>query len=210
MQFEVFLKEEGDNYYERNKNIKFKKDLLYKEIQKKSKIYNISKLLEVGCGSGERLNLLNKNLNIKCYGLEPSKKAVNSIKKKYKKIIVKRGTANNFIFKNINFNAVVFGFCLYLVDIDHFTKVYEETDKVTKKGSLIFIKDFYSNEFRSFLYKHNKKIIVNKYDFSRIFSWSPKFQVISKKFFDHDNPTNKSLIKKNNLVCISIIKKIRD
>ena len=81
MQFEVFLKEEGDNYYERNKNIKFKKDLLYKEIKKKSKIYNISKLLEVGCGSGERFDLLNKNLNIKCYGLEPSEKAVNSIKK---------------------------------------------------------------------------------------------------------------------------------
>tara|TARA_A100001011_G_C14316411_1_gene848179 strand:- start:1974 stop:2603 length:630 start_codon:yes stop_codon:yes gene_type:complete len=209
MQYKIFLKKEGDKYFERNKNKIYKKDHLFYEIKNAHRNKKINRLLEIGCGSGERLDLLNKELNIKSYGVEPSKKAVDYIKKKFKKILIKRGTANNFVYKKINFDALVFGFCLYLVDINDYAKVFSETDRVTRKGSVIIIKDFFSDRFRTFPYKHHRKVFVNKYDFSKIFTWSPKFKLKKIKFFDHDDPFKKN-IKKNNLVALSVIEKIDD
>ena len=146
------------------------------------------------------MNLLNKELKINCYGIEPSKKAIQN--NKNNNIKIKKGTADKINFKSNCFDAVVFGFCLYLVDINELHKVFAETQRIMKKNSLIFIYDFFSKNSKILKYKHNLKIKVHKYDFSKIFTWHPDFTLIkTKKFYMN----NKKI--PNNLLSISVIKK---
>ena len=104
---------------------------------------------------------------------------------------------------------VIFGFCLYLVDIEDLIKVVYETDRVLKKNSYIIIYDFYSKKSKILPYKHNNKIKVHKNDFSNMFLWSPKFKLIKKKIFEMNKNQKKQKTKNNWVpVSISIIKKI--
>jgi len=62
-QKKIFLKNEGNAYFLRNKYEKkiFKKDLLTKSIIKKLTIFKKKNILEIGCGNAERLNFLKNN-----------------------------------------------------------------------------------------------------------------------------------------------------
>ena len=180
-QSKIFLDSEGDNYYERNKGLLFNEDdLIFKEIIKLNNKKKINNLLEIGCGDGFRLNLIYDKLKINCFGIDPSRKAIKSSYNS--KIKVSRGTADKLNFSSKKFDVVIFGFCLYLVDIEDLIKVVYETDRVLKKNSYIIIYDFYSKKSKILPYKHNNKIKVHKNDFSNIFLWSPKFKLIKKKF----------------------------
>lgn len=199
-QSKIFLTKEGDNYFNRNKNKPFIKDNLFFEIKKYHSKKKIKKLIEIGCGQGHRLNLLNKELKINCYGIDPSSKAIKS--NRNSNIIIKKGTADKVNFKSNYFDVVAFGFCLYLVDTNELHKVFSETQRIMKKNSLIFIYDFFSKDSKIFRYKHNLKIKVHKYDFSKIFTWHPDFTLIkTKKFYMNDKKTS------NNILSISVIKK---
>ena len=208
MQKKIFLDFEGDNYYERNKDLLFNKDdLVFKKIIKLNKKKKINNLLEIGCGDGFRLDLIYNKLKTNCFGIDPSKKAVKSSHNS--NIKISRGTADKLNFSSEMFDVVIFGFCLYLVDIEDLIKVVYETDRVLKKNSYIIIYDFYSKKSRTLPYKHNKKIKVHKYDFSNIFLWNPKFKLIEKKIFEMNKNQKKQKTKNNWVpVSISIIKKI--
>jgi ubiquinone/menaquinone biosynthesis C-methylase UbiE len=207
-QSKIFLDSEGDNYYERNKGLLFNEDdLIFKEIIKLNNKKKINNLLEIGCGDGFRLNLIYDKLKINCFGIDPSRKAIKSSYNS--KIKVSRGTADKLNFSSKKFDVVIFGFCLYLVDIEDLIKVVYETDRVLKKNSYIIIYDFYSKKSKILPYKHNNKIKVHKNDFSNIFLWSPKFKLIKKKIFEMNKNQKKQKTKNNWIpVSISIIKKI--
>ncbi len=207
-QNKIFLKSEGDNFFVRNKNNWFNdNDLIVKKIIKLNKKKKIKSILEVGCGDGWRLDLIKKKLNVKCYGLEPSKKAIKNLKNRKIKVI--RGTADKLNFKNFKFDILIYGFCLYLVDVGDLFKVVYEADKVLKKNSYIIIYDFYSKKSKYLNYRHDKRIKVHKYDFSKIFLWHPKYKLVEQKIFEmfKNQKTKKT---KNNWVpvTITIIKKI--
>ncbi len=207
-QSKIFLKSEGDNYYQRNKGLLYNEDdLIFKKIINLNKKKKINNLLEIGCGDGFRLNLIYEKLKINCYGIDPSKKAVKNFNNP--KIKITRGTAEKLNFQSGKFDVVIFGFCLYLVDIEDLTKIVFETDRVLKKNSYIVIYDFYSQKSKILPYKHNKKIKVHKYDFSKIFLWCPKFKLIENKIFEMNKNQKKAKTKNNWVpVSISIIKKI--
>ena len=206
MQKKIFLDFEGDNFFERNKAKWFnEKDLIIKKITQLNNKKKIHNLLEIGCGDGWRLNLINKKTKINCYGIDPSKKAVKNINNKKLKIF--RGTADKLNFKSIKFDVVVFGFCLYLVDIQDLNKVVHETDKVLKKNSIIVIYDFHSNNSKILDYKHNKNVKIHMYDFSKMFLGYPQYKLIEKKIFDMRKNSSKNSKNKKVLTSISVIKK---
>ena len=206
-QFKIFLETEGNSYFKRNTEINFNKEILYNKIKQLHTKIQFKKILEIGCGDGGRLRLLNENLKIRCFGIEPSTSAIKFSKKKNKNVTIKKGTAQKINFDNNMFDVVVFGFCLYLVDIEDLVKVFIETDRVLKKGGHIFIYDFYSKNSKIFLYKHNKNVKTHKNDFEKIFLWHPNYKSIYKKIFDHGN-LNKKGKNPNNWTAISLIKKI--
>ena len=75
----------------------------------------LSKILEIGCGSGHGLNQMSEILEVNGYGVEPSSEAVTYIEKKFPSLVVKVGFGDDVPFKE-KFDLVHLGFFLYLVD----------------------------------------------------------------------------------------------
>lgn len=173
-----FLKNGGDDYFYRNKNkiINFKNELLSKVILNtlNSKITNV---LEVGCGDASRLIYLSKKYSkINFFGIDPSSAALKS-----KKIFLKKATADKLPFKKNFFDIIIYGFCLYLTDNQDLIKIIFEADRVLKKNGIIIILDFYTKKvkYRKFSYKPGH--LVRKMDYSKIFTWSPNYKILSLK-----------------------------
>ncbi len=213
-QKEIFLEKEGDAYYERNhtplKKIKFgPNDPIIKAILKcKTKNSSQKKinLLEIGCGEGKRLQWISKNFSFNCYGVEPSKKAVNKINKNNIKVI--RGTADFLDFKNNKFDFVIFGFCLYLCDRDDLFQIAKEADRVLKNNGYLIIMDFYSETHGASKYHHLSGIFSYKMDYRNLFTWHPNYECIYHEISDLKRASN--LDNKNNWVATSIIRKKKD
>ena len=63
-QKKIFLKNEGDRYYERNKNIISQNhDFICKKIIELSKSKSKLKILEIGCGTGNLLKKIHEKKN---------------------------------------------------------------------------------------------------------------------------------------------------
>jgi ubiquinone/menaquinone biosynthesis C-methylase UbiE len=173
-----FLKTGADDYFYRNKDkiINFKNELLTKVILNNlnNKIINV---LEVGCGDASRLLYLSKKFNkINFFGIDPSGAAL-----KNKKLFLKKATADKLPFKKNFFDVIIYGFCLYLTDNQDLIKIVFEADRVLKKNGIIFILDFYSKKIEYRKFSHKRGHYVRKMDYSKIFSWSPNYKVLSFK-----------------------------
>ena len=144
-QKKIFLKSEGDRYYERNKNIISQNhNFICKKIIELSKSKSKLRILEIGCGAGNLLKKIHeKKKNFKLFGIDPSIKAIKA--NKNLNISLKKGTADALPYKDKSFDLVIYGFCLYLVDKEHLLfKVVHEANRVIKLKGNVAIFDFYS------------------------------------------------------------------
>jgi ubiquinone/menaquinone biosynthesis C-methylase UbiE len=200
-----FLRNEGDKYYDRNKNDRpdYKKELLSKKISdciNNNKNKKNIRVLEIGCGNAQRLIYLKQKFPlVYFYGIDPSGEAIKKIRKN---ITLKKSTADKIPFKKNFFDIIVYGFCLYLVDDKSLFKVISEAERVSKSDSWIIVYDFYRKEVKYRQYKHNKKILIRKMDCSKFFSWCPYYKIKIFKKFKYKNK------KKDFLSVICIKKKI--
>jgi ubiquinone/menaquinone biosynthesis C-methylase UbiE len=183
-QKDIFLEFEGDIYFERNNLTIQNQEIgpndpiifaLSKLIAKKNE-NNSLKLLEVGCGEAKRLQWISQNYNIQCFGVDPSKKAVETAN--LNNVSAVKGTADNLKYENEKFDFVVFGFCLYLCDREDLFQIAKETDRVLKKSGYIIIRDFFSTTHFSTIYKHNNNLLTYKMDYRKLFDWHPHYECI--------------------------------
>ena len=139
----IFLKYEGNRFFERNKKKLKLKDYSKDKITQIINSLKVKKnmtILEIGCCAGDRLNYLKKIFpHSKLYGIDPSEKAIKS--NNNNKIILKRGTADNLNFPNDKFDIIIVGFCLYLCDDDDLFKIANEIFKKCKNKGYIIIED---------------------------------------------------------------------
>jgi ubiquinone/menaquinone biosynthesis C-methylase UbiE len=203
-----FLKDGGDKYHSRNKKkiINFKKELLCKKIESSIKAIKQKKVnvLEIGCGDAQRLIYLKKKFPlVNFYGIDPSSDAIKKTKELNINLI--KSTADKIPFKKEFFDIIVYGFCLYLVDDRDLFKIATEAERVSKKKSFIIIFDFYSKNLIYKKYKHKKGIFVRKMDYSKIFSWSPYYKIISLKIISTSKIQHEN--KKNDYLSLIYIKK---
>jgi ubiquinone/menaquinone biosynthesis C-methylase UbiE len=202
----IFMKAEGNNFFERNKNnlpnhnIRFIENFILKKFKKRTY------LLEIGCGEGKLLESLSKKKRFTLYGVDPSKKAINFLKKKNIGIQCSVGTADDLNFKESFFDIVVFGFCLYLVDKSLLFKIAFEADRVLKNNGFILIYDFFKKKSKTYEYIHHKKILTHKMNFSKMFLWSPNYKIFIKKIGDYNN-IMKKIKNNNNSISIFLLKK---
>lgn len=184
---------------------KYHKDFIINAVNKIFKKKKIKlNILEIGCGNGSRLSILSKNKKLKCYGIDPSKLALKS--NKNKKIKLKNGTADYLPYQEKKFDIIIFSFCLYLCDDYSLFKIINETIRVSKNPSHIIIYDFFYKGVKYLNYIHNKKIKVRKMDYSKLFIWHPKMNLIEKrKIYEKSNIRfqRKSL----NCTALQVIKK---
>ena len=185
-QKEIFLDGEGDEWLKRNKrnlsinsknnkvNKEFLSYLLALPIPNNKNI----KILVIGCGEGTLLYHLRERTKWSLYGIDPSKKAIKIAQDLG--INAQQATAEKLPFKEKTFDLIIFGFCLYVCDIDDLFKIAYEADRVSKIESWISIVDFWSVNLKKIPYKHKDGLFTHKYEFSRMFSWHPSYIV-----FDH-------------------------
>jgi len=212
----IFISGEGDKWYERNEkallNKDFSQDLVVKEIidlidenQNDFGLKNDGvRLLEIGCGEGGRLAYLQKKYNIECFGVEPSKKAIEKANSKGIQVII--GTADNLEFDDGAFDIVVFGFCLYLCDREDLFQIAKETDRVLRdKGFIVILDFFHPVKYQKNKYIHQDGIYSHKMDYRNLFNWHPFYECYKHKVMHHSKHSYTD--KTDEWIAISIIRK---
>ena len=205
-QKKIFLKNEGNAYFLRNKYEKkiFKKDFLTKSIIKKLTFSKKKNILEIGCGNAERLNFLKKNFtNNNYFGIDPSSDAIKFGKKLNSKLNLKIGDASKLKFNDNKFDIVIFGFCLYLCDDDDLYRISSECYRVLKNNGFIIIQDFISAKVIYNNYHHHKNIKSRKMNYIKMFDWHPKIKL--EKKMKYINKGEKKITE--NFITIAVLKK---
>ena len=190
-QKETFLAEEGNAWYQRNckKLLEVDEgggvsDIVLKAINF-VELPSPSRILEIGCANGVRLELL-KNLfnNSECYGIDPSEEAIKSGKEKYKHNL-QVGTADSLPFEKEFFNLIVFGFSLYLCDRKDLFKIAYEADRCLCNNGYLIIKDFQPPFPYRNAYVYRDGISSYKMDYSQMFKWNPSYTEILRILSSH-------------------------
>ena len=206
MQKKYFLKFEADKMFLRNEqkllNKNYNKDEIFLLLKKKIKKNDKYKILEIGCAGGDRLDFLKKQFpNCFFYGIDPSKKAIGNNKKK--KINLKLGTADQLPYSDKKFDIIIYGFCLYLCDNEDLFKIASEAYRITKKKSLIIIKDFIQTKIKYNKYTHLKNIFSREMNYINMFTWHPNIKLMNhKKIVDNENKNFSKKDSEISIVCL--------
>lgn len=208
-QKDIFLNRAGDEWYERNKeDLKLLEDNIdndpifrcmeFLELQPKM-------VLEIGCSNGWRLHAISQKYKAKCFGVEPSPKAVSEGKRRFPQIPLQRGTADRLPFDKNVFDTVIFGFCLYKCDRDDLFKIAYEADRVLSNLGNIIIFDFHPPFPYRNKNEHDSELFSYKMKHSNLFSWNPNYTVILEKISIHSGA--KQSDDPDNLESVAVLKK---
>lgn len=203
-QKEIFLSTEGDQWFDRNtlsdsiKNDKIIHALQSVELSPRS-------VLEIGCSNGGRLDKIRETFGAKCWGIDPSSRAIEDGKEKYKGISLSVGTADRLQFEDKKFDLIIFGFCLYLCDRSDLFKIAYEADRCLTSPGAVVIYDFYPTFPYMNKYLHRNGVYSYKMDYSLMFKWNPCFSEVSNTVFSHSGL--KSMDMPNEKVSVIVLKK---
>jgi ubiquinone/menaquinone biosynthesis C-methylase UbiE len=147
MQKSEFLKGEGDAYFARNRgNYQAENDPLIGIVDDIDLIEKRAlRVLEIGCGKGERLAHLKTCKGWVVHGLDPSQKAIGHARSINVDGVT--GTADKLPWPDEEFDLVVFGFCLYLRDPSDLFTIAKECNRVLSSSGWIVIVDFFCKGF---------------------------------------------------------------
>ncbi|WP_417448380.1 methyltransferase domain-containing protein [Idiomarina abyssalis] len=190
-QKDIFLAGEADAWLERNlealKKLAEKPGdpvfLAAEEIFQNHNFANKPRVLEVGCGNGQRLAALSQAFQADCYGLEPSSKAVELAQAQG--VNAQIGTADQLPYPDNHFDILIFGFCLYLCDREDLFKIAQEANRVLKPNAWLLIYDFYAEAHTNRPYHHCEGVNSYKMDYRKLFDWHPAYTCYSHKVFGH-------------------------
>lgn len=120
-----------------------------KQMIKKYKITNNSKVLDVGCGKGYILYEIKKILpNLKVVGFDVSKYGLKNAKPEIKKYLFHHNAKDKFPFKNNSFDLVISLTCLHNLKLNDLEKSILEIQRVGKKSYIMV--EGYRNEMELF------------------------------------------------------------
>lgn len=193
-QKDIFLQSEGDAWFQRTQDIIASRklpegDVILREfmelpcMRQEQDGADPLRILEVGCGDGRRLAWLQNNMNMQCFGVEPSALAVSAARQQG--LDVQQGTADRLEFENAAFDVVIFGFCLYLCDREDLFRIAAEADRVLRSSGWLLILDFFSPVARSRKYHHKEGVRSFKMDYRTLFAWHPSYECMTHKVRHH-------------------------
>lgn len=187
-QKDVFLTGEGDAWFQRNSKKLAETDGVSDMVLNAIKFVELpglSRVLEIGCADGTRLELLKSNFpDAGCFGIDPSEDAVRTGKEKYRHNL-QVGTADSLPFEKDFFNLILFGFSLYLCDRKDLFKIAYEADRCLCEGGYLILKDFYPPFPYRNAYVHRDGVSSYKMDYSRMFKWNPAYTEIFRVISSH-------------------------
>ncbi len=181
-QKKIFLKSEGNSWFDRN-NQYIKTDSIDVAIIKKYTEGSGKKILEIGCSNGSKLSIF-KGDN-EGFGVDPSEKAIQEGNIAYPDLELVLGTCDDLDFQDNFFDVVVFGFCLYLVDRDLLFRTLSEADRVLKDKGFLIITDFDTPLNIKKKYHHFDGVYSYKQQYENLFLSNPIYTLAEKKSFSH-------------------------
>ncbi len=192
----VFSEGEADRWYSRNK-LSFEKTGVTKgelplEIEGLCTTLEpfkqeLNKVLEIGCSSGKKLEAICNVLDAFGEGLDPSQLAVDEGNRRLlgKDIRLVCGTSNQLPYDSGLFDVVYFGFCLVWVDRQNLLMALAEADRVLRPGGFLAITDFDPGMKCKRPYIHKEGIFSYKQDYSKFYTESGLYYLVSKQSFSH-------------------------
>ncbi len=191
---EQVLKNEGNAWFDRNKNALSKQkhskgfELISSFLKVNQSLFSGGvTLLEVGCSYGYNLAFINEEFGWKCIGIEPSENAVDYGNRLWNKkdITLYVGTSDNLAIEEESIDILVFGFCLYNVERHCFMKTLSEADRVLKEGGFLCIYDFDTSMPLRRDNKHNRLVPTYKMDMASWICGNPQYTLVEKRVFSH-------------------------
>ena len=185
-QKDSFLASEGDAWFARNEAALASRDWSQDPLTRRVATLALprnARVLEIGCGDGSRLSYLASTHGWQVVGVDPSQKAVE--KARARGVTAEQMTADRLRFDDASFDAILFGFCLYLCDDADLFRIAAEADRVAARTSWLLILDF---DARAPLYKpyhHLAGIRSRKMDYKSMFLWHPAYTLADYTKFDH-------------------------
>ena len=180
----VFIKSEGDAWFERNPKEASEQSVALLDALTAIRIAPRS-ILEIGCGGGAPLHMLREAFGAKCAGVDPSRKAIAYAASNFPDIDFSIGTADDLPFEDDSFDLVVLGFCLYLTDPkDHFRAAWQ-IDRVLQDNGTVVIKDFLVPSAYKTPYAHQPGVFSYKMSWSQMLTWHPAYSLLSRTYIEH-------------------------
>jgi SAM-dependent methyltransferase len=188
-QRDAFLHGEGDGYFRRNREALARasehRDFVVGRIAHHLGGEGTLRVLEIGCATGGNLAALGALRTIDGHGIDPSGDAVGKGKEAFPALDLRVGTADALPYEDSLFDAVWFGFCLYVVDRSLLHRVVAECDRVLRDGGLLAIHDFDPGAPTVRAYSHVEGLCSYKMDYSRLFLADPAYTLVEKASITH-------------------------
>ncbi len=192
-QKDIFLASEGDAWFDRNQsalglsqNVWHGRIIDLANSLKSTELLPTTtrpRVLEVGCANGALMQLLEEQAEVNCWGIEPSGAAVSEAKKNGLNVV--RGTADYLPFPDEAFDVVIYGFCLYLCDLEDHQRIVAECERVLAPNGLVLILDFFADRQHSNPYHHCAGVQCHKMDWASLFQRDSQFVCLHHTVGDH-------------------------
>jgi hypothetical protein len=155
-----FVAGEGDAWFQRNKPTYAMNAGASDEVALMLQSCEVSpsRILEIGCSNGSRLNRTCVTLGSMGFGIEDNQ-----------------------------FDAVIFGFCLYLCDRVDLFAIATQADRVLSDGGALVISDFAPPFPYKNAYAHSSGIFSYKMDYSQMFLWNPAYTEVHRHVKSHSS-----------------------
>jgi ubiquinone/menaquinone biosynthesis C-methylase UbiE len=209
----IIKSKEADNYFKRN--LKFYNSVSEKRGEDDYRIIDLIKtnrikpksILEIGCANGIQLNQYQEILNTKVnYGIDLSSKAINSGKKKFKKLKLLKLSSLEINKIKINFDLIICGFLLYLLDREYIFGQFDLIYKKLNSNGYLIVQDFDPLFKHTNTSKHNKNLKSFKMSYDNFLEESGLFKMIYK-IKNSTTSTDKRKFKSDD-ISLTLFKKI--
>ena len=179
-QKDVFIRGEGDAWFNGNRSHLEvgASDIVIESLGRLP--LRPSRILEIGSSNGHRLSILREKYGAEVFGVDPSASAVEDGSNRFKGVNLQVGTADSLPFESEAFDLVIFGFCLYLVDVKHHFRAIAEADRVLRSKGALVIFDFIEPIPYFNPYSHLEGLRSHKTEWSRHFLVSPTYRLVQR------------------------------
>ncbi|MEI7814197.1 MAG: class I SAM-dependent methyltransferase [Coriobacteriia bacterium] len=192
VQDEVFLENEGDNWFRRNRGALHgarSTDWPVELIGMLGDLSRIQSVAELGCSTGYRLDELRRRMPkvVRWAGIDASAEAVAEGMERCNGVELAQGLLSGIPLEG-EFDLVIVNFVLHWVDRRTLVRSLAEIDRVVADGGLLVLGDFLPGYPQRRAYHHlpDAGVFTYKQDYARTFEALGVYREVARVTYDHD------------------------